>query len=101
MGRPKIYTDEERLIRTDYLNHRSRSKRRGIEFHLTIEEWVDIWKSSGKWSKRGVRRGEYVMARLGPDIGPYAKGNVVIQISGKNNSDGHMGQIPWNKGKRK
>jgi len=92
MGRPKIYTDAERLIRDDYNNHRTRALRRGIEFHLTLQEWVDIWQSSGHWHKRGVRRDEYVMARLGPDIGPYAVGNVVIQISGQNNSDGHKGK---------
>ena len=99
MGAPKIYSDTERLIRDDFVNHRSRARRRGIEFDLTYEQWKDIWFSSGHYEQRGVRKDEYVMARLGPDVGPYAVGNVVIQLSGVNNSDGHKGQIPANKGK--
>jgi hypothetical protein len=94
MAQPKLYTAEERIDRANYLNHKSRARRRGIDFTLTLEAWLDIWISSGHYHERGVRKGQYVMARLGPDIGPYSIGNVVIQLAGQNNSDGHKGIIP-------
>ncbi len=94
MGQPKIYTTQERIDRGNYLNHKSRARRRNIEFTLTLEEWLDIWISSGKYNQRGVKKGQFVMARLGPDIGPYAIGNVTIQSAEQNNSDGHKGRIP-------
>ena len=60
-----------------YHAHRQDAKRRGIPFLMTLEEWWDIWQSSGKWEQRGPRRGQYVMARFG-DQGAYEPGNVKI-----------------------
>jgi hypothetical protein len=57
-----------------------------------LEEWLDMWITSGHYHERGVKRDQYVMARKGPDIGPYSVDNVVIQLSTINNSDGHKGR---------
>ena len=59
--------------------HRANSKRRGIGFNLTFEEWWDIWQSSGFWHLRGNRKGQYVMSRY-QDQGDYEVGNVFIQL---------------------
>ena len=49
--------------------------RRGIEFRLTYEEWLEIW--GDKLPLRGRTKGCYVMARHG-DQGAYEIGNVKI-----------------------
>jgi hypothetical protein len=69
-----------------------------IAWLFTFDEWIDLWLKSGKWHQRGCRRGQYVMARFG-DIGPYAPWNVEIKTVGENNSEGHKGRSPWNKGR--
>jgi hypothetical protein len=69
-----------------------------IEWLFTFETWIDLWLKSGKWHQRGCRRGQYVMSRLG-DVGPYAPWNVEIKTVGENNSEGHKGRSPWNKGR--
>jgi hypothetical protein len=94
MARQKIYTTEERIHRSNYLNHQSRAFRRGIAWEFTFETWMKVWQDSGHYAERGRCRGEYVMARKGPDIGPYAPYNVDIQLSGQNNSDAHLGKKP-------
>jgi hypothetical protein len=70
-------------IRNKYSCQKSKAKHRGIDFQLTFEEWWDIWQQSGKWNERGFRKGQYVMSRKN-DIGPYAIGNVFIQLSEDN-----------------
>lgn len=60
------------------------TKRRGISFELTFEEWLDIWVRSKRLQQRGNVRGKYVMARFG-DQGPYAIENVRI-VSVEQNS---------------
>ena len=66
-----------------YQKSKNQAKYRGIDFHLTFEEWLDIWQKSGFYDKRGVGRGSYVMSRYN-DIGPYAVGNVFIQTNAQN-----------------
>jgi len=66
-----------------YIAHISNAKTRGIEFELTFDEWLGIWEKSGKFSQRGKKKGQYVMARFG-DIGPYAVGNVKIILCSEN-----------------
>ena len=68
---------EERPWRRAYNSHRYNAKRRGCEFLLTFQEWRALWEASGQFSKRGNRKGCFVMARNG-DKGPYALGNVRI-----------------------
>jgi hypothetical protein len=69
-----------------FYKQRWHAKRRGIPFLLTLEEWVMLWKDSGKWELRGRSKGQYVMARVG-DQGPYAVGNVYICTTSENISD--------------
>lgn len=66
-----------------YHTHRGGAKRRGIKFILTYEEWLSIWRKSGHLPQRGIKRGQYVMARK-RDTGSYAKGNVSIITVTKN-----------------
>jgi hypothetical protein len=61
-----------------YAIHKKNAARRGVPFNLTFEQWWDIWERSGKWEKRGNRRGQYCMARNG-DLGAYEIGNVRIE----------------------
>lgn len=77
--------------RTMFAGHRSRALRRGREFLLTFEQWLSIWESSGHFHKRGIRKGQYVMARFG-DVGPYAVGNVQIITCQQNVSEAQRGR---------
>jgi hypothetical protein len=67
-----------------FYNHRSNAKKRGIIFLFTFEEWITMWKTSGKWDQRGWGANKYCMARHN-DIGPYAPWNVSI-ITNSDNS---------------
>lgn len=58
-----------------YNSQRQTSKRRGVEFLLSFDEWVGWWESTGKMHLRGKRRGCYQMCRLG-DVGPYSIDNI-------------------------
>ncbi len=57
---------------------RSNAARRGVKWLITLPQWADVWKASGRWEQRGKSAGSYCMARNG-DAGPYAIGNVSIQ----------------------
>src|SRR5262245_1379786 len=72
-----------RKLKVAFYLQRANSKRRGIVFALTFDEWLAIWKQSRRLHLRGRRKGCYVMSRPN-DCGPYAVGNVKI-ISHKNN----------------
>ena len=63
------------------------AKNRGIEWLFTYESWIKVWEDSGKFHLRGCRVGQYVMARKGPDIGPYSPDNVEIKTCSENNKD--------------
>jgi hypothetical protein len=65
---------------------RARAKHRGIEWHLTFEQWLEVWEKSGKLGQRGKGVGKYVMSRNG-DAGPYSMENVSIQSYEKNCAD--------------
>ena len=69
-----------------YTNQCYGARRRGIEFQLTFEQWLSIWKASRRLSRRGTRSGQYVMARFG-DCGPYAVGNVKIITTNRNRKE--------------
>ena len=81
----------DRNERHKYACHKSKAKSRGIEFNLTFEEWWDIWQQSGKWEQRGCRKGQYVMSRKN-DVGPYAIGNVFIQLQEDNRREAMLGK---------
>jgi hypothetical protein len=70
-------------IRNAYISHRYRAALRGIKWDITLEEWCDVWLTSGKWLERGVGADRYCMHRRF-DIGPYAKDNVEIVTNSEN-----------------
>lgn len=63
-----------------------------IEWHLTFDEWLQIWHDSGHWDERGPGRGQYVMSRY-DDIGHYEAGNVFIQLGGKNIAESNRRRV--------
>lgn len=61
-----------------YRQHKSNSKRRGIKFKFTYQDWCSWWeeKLGPNWEQmRGCRKNQYVMARF-RDEGSYERGNV-------------------------
>ena len=66
-----------------FLSQWAGAKFRGVGWELTFPEWWEIWQNSGKYHLRGHCRGQYVMARNW-DAGPYAVGNVDIQLVREN-----------------
>jgi hypothetical protein len=78
-------------IKKKYLDHKANSKRRGISFELSFDQWWDIWTSSGKWELMGRGAGKYCMSRVG-DTGPYEVGNVYINSFEANLSEGNLGK---------
>lgn len=62
------------------------AKRRGIDWILSLDEWLSIWEGSGHIDSRGRGKGKYVMSRKG-DKGPYSVSNVEIITYEKNVSD--------------
>jgi len=62
-----------REYKMKFYNHRVRSKRRGIPFEFTYEEWINWWGED--IVNRGRNQGQLVMARKG-DAGPYHIDNV-------------------------
>lgn len=76
--------------RTVFARQKSTAKCRDIDWHLSFEEWFDIWERSGKYKFRGRGQGKYCMSRIG-DTGPYSKDNVFIQETVKNSGDKFRG----------
>jgi hypothetical protein len=73
-------------IRSAYYNAKDRSKTRKIPFLFTMDQWVNWWVGNlgPDWmSKRGARRGQYVMARF-HDKGSYILGNTKCILSEDN-----------------
>ena len=79
------------IDKLQYRNHKHRAARNGVPFHLTFEVWYDFWQQSGHYHERGPGIGQYCMSRFG-DKGAYEIGNVFIQLSSKNSSDGSIGK---------
>jgi DNA-binding CsgD family transcriptional regulator len=67
----------------DYFWQRKNARERGISWDISLPEWWQIWKESGKYPVRGKHVGEYVMSRYG-DTGPYSKDNVHICLCTEN-----------------
>jgi transposase len=68
-------------------SQRNCAKQRGIAWHLSFAQWLEVWNLSGKWELRGRGKGRYCMSRI-KDSGGYEVGNVHIQLSTENNSQG-------------
>lgn len=63
--------------RQKYNEHHRNARQRGILWEFSFESWWAVWAASGKWEKRGKKKGCYVMSRPG-DRGPYSPTNVAI-----------------------
>lgn len=74
-----------------YKKHKSSAKERGIQFLLSFDEWLKIWRDSGHLHERGRKLGQYCMARFG-DTGPYAIGNVEIILHRENSRQFRLGK---------
>lgn len=83
-----------------FIAHRSNAKRRGIDFNLTFEQWMNIWIDSGKWDQRGRGADKYCMCRIG-DKGAYCIDNVFIGQGKHNVRDGNIGKLDSKETKRK
>jgi hypothetical protein len=80
-------TKEKKAFR----EHKNGAKRRGIEFCFTFEEWVNWWEINlgPTWlQKRGIRLGQYCMARNN-DLGPYHPDNVKCLTCSENHTAVH------------
>lgn len=87
----------DELWRKRFRQQRKAAKERNIDFLLTYEEWLEIWQDSGHLHERGVRKGQYVMARFG-DVGPYSVCNVKIITADDNRREGHFDTMTeWHK----
>ena len=83
------FSDAERALsaaREKFKMHRGHAKGRGIPFRMTFEERMHLWQQSGRWHRRGNRRGFFVMARNG-DRGGYEVGNVRICLFEENRAE--------------
>ncbi len=88
-------------LRRKFTQQRYSAHKRRIRFELTFEEWIGVWRKSGRLAKRGCKRGKYLMSRPG-DVGSYALGNVKIVRVGDNMRDGNnsaAGRSKAHKGK--
>ena len=74
-----------------YTQQKKNAKGRGVEFLISFDEWKGVWLTSGKLAERGRGAAKYCMCRIG-DAGPYAVGNVFIDLGAKNVSDGNIGK---------
>ena len=85
VGRPSLdhRRESRRRDRADawlmkcFQTQRAAAKQRGIPFAMEYEEWLGVWKASGRLQQRGTLRGNYQMGRKG-DVGPYISSNVAI-----------------------
>jgi len=66
-----------------FQEQRSGAKKRGIEWQLTWEEWLNWWESTGQINNRGKYKGQYVMCRHG-DTGPYSLSNIYCDLTDNN-----------------
>jgi hypothetical protein len=67
-------TNQERRV---YLQHRTNAKRKDIAWSLTLPQWVEVWRRSGKWAQRGQGPQKYGMTRIDSSLG-LIEGNVRI-----------------------
>jgi hypothetical protein len=76
--------------KTIFARQKGMAKYRNIDWHLSFDEWYDIWIQSGKWELRGRGEGKYCMSRKG-DTGSYSINNVYINECVKNSGDKFRG----------
>ena len=64
-------------VRRAYTTHRRNAANRGIPWEMNLAQWAGIWKSSGKWKRRGRGADCYVMSRIRVNE-PFSPDNVCI-----------------------
>lgn len=70
--------------RFKYNVQKQTTKRRGLEFLLSFEDWWSLWESH--WNNRGKSKESLVMCRYG-DSGNYELGNVFIGTYSQNSRE--------------
>ena len=82
-------------LRLRWAQHRQSARQRGIRFDFPLLRWSLWWREellkAGPGARRGSRRGEYVMARIG-DAGAYEVGNVYLSTVEDNSRAAHLGK---------
>lgn len=92
-----VCSDEK--LRRAFWVQKDNARKRGISFELTFEQWLSIWRKSGKLQLRGIAGPEsFVMARYG-DVGSYSIDNVKIISNAENTRERHLGNS-YNLGRR-
>ena len=67
-----------------YQQHKGSAKERGVEFHLSFEEWWGLWEPF--WERRGQKAQDMCMCRKA-DKGAYEIGNVRIATNKENQQE--------------
>ncbi len=86
---PELYKRRSKAYRAKrprynaYIDQRQAAKRRGVEFNLTFEEWLEWWGDDIKL--RGVKRNCLQMCRY-DDVGPYELGNIYKATQDENHN---------------
>ena len=81
-----------------------------VEMKMSLQQFADKWIQSGHWDERGIKKGQYCMARNN-DIGHYEWDNVRIITNSENSIEANKGRTHsdetkakmsvWQKGKPK
>lgn len=74
------------VLRASFSSQKKHAKTRGIKFVMSFDEWLKVWRSSGKLTERGRGAGKYAMCRKS-DRGAYEVGNVYIATNSQNTLD--------------
>lgn len=69
-----------------YYDQKNHAQKRGIEFLISYEDWLEMWLESGMWEKRGKTKNSFQMCRYG-DEGAYTKNNCFIGTVEHNQND--------------
>jgi hypothetical protein len=77
---------ELKKLKLAFNSQKCGAAKRGISFEMTFEEWLQVWRESGKIDLRGQGRGKFCMGRYN-DSGPYKIGNVKIITHEQNLSE--------------
>lgn len=84
------YAQYRELIGTgllkSYRNQENSAGLRGIDWSISLAQWLEVWRASGKLDQRGRGKGKYVMSRI-RDTGGYEIGNVHIQLATENSRE--------------
>ena len=80
-------------LRERFNSQRCTSRRRGVEFNLSFDEWAWFW--NGHWDKRGNKPDQLAMCRNN-DEGAYELGNIYLDTN-RNNSKLAVELKPQNK----